>query len=590
MGSGDTTTFQSGPHDVPDLDGLELPTIDASADEKAEFELSGELGRGGMGRVVSARQRALQRSVALKFLKDDRGDPTGLLREAIVTGRLEHPNLVPVHVLARTPQGQPFFSMKRVEGTPWSEVLRGPRALTLVQHLEVLRKVCDAVAFAHSRDVIHRDLKPSNVLLGAFGEVYVVDWGLAAALRPDTVLPLATESGPGGTPAYLAPEAAHEATRLGPWTDVFLLGATLYEVLAGRPPWGGASVHETMVLATECVEPPLDRAVPAELAQICRRAMKKDPAERFATVREFQQALVDWLEHREALEVHERSMRTLGHLEAMLRAQSEESSLHGLNAQALFNECRFGFEQVRRTFPAFVPAREGLLRATTAMVRSELERGEARAARMLLSQLEDAPAGLAAEVEAAERAEAEQSKRLTRLEQRERETSTESARDPKAAYSRVVAVVTVLGSVVAQALVSSGRYEFTTGVGLVFAAALLLNSLGYAVFLARQKDVNELQRRISHGLAGLNAASAALWWLAVSADLPFHHALVAYFVLNAAGWWTAAIVIEQRGVLVAVGFAVAAVVGAVFPQWVNGAGVVVGVSFWLLARRLRSPT
>src|SRR4051812_36236461 len=115
-GSGETTTFQSGPHAMPDLvdEQATLPVIDLSS--ATEFELGETLGEGGMGKVVSARQMALQRSVAIKFLKGEGHDVTALLREAIATGRLEHPNIVPVHVLAKTSEGAPFFSMKRVEG------------------------------------------------------------------------------------------------------------------------------------------------------------------------------------------------------------------------------------------------------------------------------------------------------------------------------------------------------------------------------------------------------------------------------------------------------------------------------------------
>lgn len=406
--SGETTTFQSGPHAMPDLgdEQTTLPVIDLTVNSAAaEFELGETLGEGGMGQVVSARQKTLQRSVAIKFLKAEGGDATVLLREAIATGRLEHPNIVPVHVLAKTTEGVPFFTMKRVEGTPWNEALKGKRSL--VEHLEILQRVCDAVAFAHSRGVIHRDLKPANVLIGAFGEVYLVDWGLAASLRADSVLPLASDAAIAGTPAYLAPEAALSTGKVGPWTDVFLLGATLYEVVMGRPPWVAGSVPETIALAAAANEPPFDAMVPTELANICRRAMQRDPAARFESVRAFRDAITDYLHHREAFELHERTLAKLAQLE---RATGGAPAT--VPIERLFTECRFGFEQVGQAWPDFEPARAALRRTLVVMVRHELGRNAVQSARALLSEMVQPPAELVIQVEDAERAEREKAARL----------------------------------------------------------------------------------------------------------------------------------------------------------------------------------
>jgi eukaryotic-like serine/threonine-protein kinase len=585
--SGETATLPAG--SAPGMAKewtASLPVIQIGpAQSGAEFQLEAALGEGGMGRVVSANQVALQRSVAVKFLKDEHGDSSALLREAVVTGRLEHSNIVPVHVLARSAEGEAFFTMKRVEGTPWSDALGKKR--TLVEHLEVLHRVCDAVAFAHSREVIHRDIKPANVLIGSFGEVYLVDWGLAAALRPDRVLPLASEAGMGGTPAYLAPELVNDVTNQGAWTDVFLLGATLYELLMGRPPWLAGSVAESLALAAEAKEPAFDASVPAELAGICRRAMQKSPAARFAGASAFKDAITDYLRHREALEMHDRAMTLLAELERLAKNASAEQSVHGLSIQRLFTECRFGFEQVRRSWPEFKPAREGLRRAQMLLIGHELALRAPRAARVLLSELEQPPAELVAAVEEAEALEREKAARLTQLEEQARDLSPEAARSFKAFSVRLVAVMSTAAALVAQALETSGVYRFTTRDGVVLSIFLLLSSLLYWRSLSRQADVNQLQHRTSVSLVGLSVVSAVGWLLAWRHGADAHFGLLLFFVVNAAGWWAGAM-IEPRGRRVAAGFVLAALVGELFPAYATGAGVFVGLGYWLLADTLRA--
>ena len=583
--SGETTTFQSGPHGMPELDeeAASLPVIDLHGDSAiAEFELGETLGEGGMGQVVSAKQKALQRSVAIKFLRVAASDASVLLREAITTGRLEHPNIVPVHVLAKTSEGVTFFAMKRVEGTPWSEALRGSRPL--VEHLEILQRVCDAVAFAHSRGVIHRDLKPANVLLGAFGEVYLVDWGLAASLRQDSVLPLASEASLAGTPAYIAPEAASGAGHLGPWTDVFLLGASLYEVLTGQPPWSGGSVAETLVLAASSTrELAFDAKVPAELANICRRAMQRSPEDRFESAVAFRNAITAYLRHREAFELHERTLTNLGELERVTRGE-----VTSVPVERLFTECRFGFQQVRASWPEFEPARAGLRRALTLMIRHELARKAPQSARSLLTEMEHPPTELVMEVEQAERIEQERAARLFVLEQQAKDLSPDSARDLKSVYVKAVAVGAVSFSVLTQALETSGTVHFNSRDGLVFSVVTLLNGLGYSAWLRRQVEANQLQRRIAVALIGLSVLSGLGWGEAYRGDLSLPSALIMYFLISAAGWWTAAVAIETRGAIVAMGFLVAALLAMVFPSFALLSGGCVGLSFWVLSRLLRT--
>ena len=261
------------------------------------YQILGELGRGGMGRVLRALDPEIGREVAVKVLLRPHGsDPEPLERfiaEARITGQLEHPNIVPVYDVGVTEQGQVYYVMKRVAGQSLDAVLTtASEDWSLHRLLAAFVSVCAAVSFAHSRGVIHQDLKPQNIILGAFDEVLVLDWGLAALLRAGLDIPDATISsgGLGGTPGFIAPEAIRAPNAPPtPWMDQWSLGATLYTVLCGRPPYEGPTARATLdaTLAGPPIDPRLrssGRAVPNELAELCQEAMHADPARRLPDV------------------------------------------------------------------------------------------------------------------------------------------------------------------------------------------------------------------------------------------------------------------------------------------------------------------
>jgi serine/threonine-protein kinase len=282
---------------------------------------------GGIGRVWLARDPALGRDVALKELRPERAGNAALgtrfLKEARITGQLEHPGIVPVYELARRPQDdQPFYTMRFVRGRTLTEAahehhqrrLAGQaEPLELLTLLQAFVTVCNTVAYAHSRGVIHRDLKGQNVILGDFGEVVVLDWGLAKLVGRDEdveaasiVLGIGAEGSDHtvqgqavGTPAYMAPEqAAGRLDLIDRRTDVYGLGAILYEVLTGRPPFTGADTYEVLrrVQEEEPVPPrQCNPEVPAELEAVCLRALAKRPAERYAGAGEPAQAVQQWM-------------------------------------------------------------------------------------------------------------------------------------------------------------------------------------------------------------------------------------------------------------------------------------------------------
>ncbi len=321
------------------IDGLKYKTITTIA-------------RGGMGVILQARDLHIRRTVAMKVMKTgaqfSRENVLRFIDEAQLTGQLEHPNIVPVYELGMDEQGETFYTMKFVRGITLDEVLRGLRhgrretveKYPLGALLTIFQKICDAVAFAHSKGVVHRDLKPENVMIGAYGEVLVMDWGLAkqmaAVARPEngveTALP-SREREPVlagaprafqtlhgvvvGTPPYVSPEQARGALdAIDPRSDVYVLGAILYAILTLRPPIEGDTVAEVLdrIVAGDITPPAAlrkpfqsgrfpqtepeekdsflphcpGRRVPEGLSAVAMKALQTEPAQRYGSVGEMQ--------------------------------------------------------------------------------------------------------------------------------------------------------------------------------------------------------------------------------------------------------------------------------------------------------------
>lgn len=270
--------------------------------EVPDYELLDIIGEGGMGVVYAAHQSSIARTVAVKMLKpstkvrDEQRDK--FISEAVVTGELDHPNIVPIYDLGANDQGALFYSMKRVKGTPWDKVIHKKQ---LDENLSILLRVADAVAFAHAGGVIHRDLKPENVMLGDYGEVLVMDWGLArvtpefanadAVYQADSL---------GGTPAYMAPEMARgPVERIDKTSDVYLLGAILYEIIGNQPPHSGRDVMQCLMSASQNRIDPI--RYDGELKEIALKAMATKQEDRYPTVKEFQAAVRVYQSHSESL-------------------------------------------------------------------------------------------------------------------------------------------------------------------------------------------------------------------------------------------------------------------------------------------------
>jgi serine/threonine-protein kinase len=332
--------------------------LERSPDER--YEHRALLGEGGMGEVRLCKDKRFGRDVAMKVVRSGQGSKGDLrarfLREARVQGQLEHPAIVPVYDVGRDAAGNLFFTMKRLRGSTLEEVITRLRSrdsdtgalYTRHKLLSAFLDVCQAVHFAHARGVVHRDLKPGNVMLGSYGEVYVLDWGLAKLtgrkdeLQAEEQVDLSSVAGAKtavgalmGTPGYMAPEQiAGDNDGIDHRTDVYALGVILFEILALQPLHGEGSASEVLARtlrgsdARPSVRAP-EREVPPELEAICVRATAARKEDRYASARELHDAVERFLSGDRDLE--RRREMALDHVrrasEAAARAQSDAGTL-----------------------------------------------------------------------------------------------------------------------------------------------------------------------------------------------------------------------------------------------------------------------
>jgi tetratricopeptide (TPR) repeat protein len=377
--------------------GIELRprAVAASGPAQDHDYLVGEvIGQGGMGLVRRGLQTSLGRPVALKTLRLERtATPAAwsrFLTEAAVTAHLDHPGIIPVYDLGVDGEGRPFYVMPLIEGQPWG---RSIGTVPLAYDLEVLLAVADALAYAHSKGVVHRDLKPDNVMLGQFGQVLVVDWGLAVALAPGVPAPAPGAGGArAGTPAWMAPESARgEWQRLGRATDVYQLGGLLHRILAGVPPHAGADAHAQLAAAAANR---IQGRAEGPLAALAARAMADDPAARFADAAQFRSALAEWQDHHESIAL----ARAAG--EQLERAQAGAG--YTAAARACSSAAR-GFAAAMRLWPGNAVAEVSLAAARLAWARLALAEGDLDLADSLLDRRCDGHGAVAEQVRAARR-------------------------------------------------------------------------------------------------------------------------------------------------------------------------------------------
>ncbi len=340
-------------------------------EDGADLAIESLIGEGGMGQVFLARQRSLGREVAVKTTRT--GAPAdvtaALVSEGRIAGQLEHPSIVPVHVLGLDGTGRPAIVMKRIEGIAYDALIRDPthpawedwdgeRGDRLPGHLQILTQICNALHYAHSHGIVHRDLKPENVLIGRFGDVYVADWGIAVPMDdpPDGRLC--------GTPGYMAPEMAW-GEAVDARTDVYLLGATLHEVLTGRPRHDAPTFAGAMELAVASAPFDYDDDVPEPLAALANRACSSEPDNRPATARAFRDALTAFVGRRDSMVLADEARARLDRVIELAASPLGEDGAREIDQHSA--AARFGFEQALARWEDNEDAKEGLSSLDTAL-------------------------------------------------------------------------------------------------------------------------------------------------------------------------------------------------------------------------------
>src|SRR5216117_2682441 len=293
--------------DEPNVDPMLKPGRDRAAraakmlGDFGDYELMEEIGRGGQGVVYRARQKSLNRTVALKVIGLGHWATEAHLkrfrREAEAAASLEHPCIVPIHEVGER-DGSCYFSMKFIEGGQLDEVVRRT-PMSIRQAVELIAKLARTVHYAHEHGILHRDIKPGNILLDAKGEPHLTDFGLARLVESESTVTRTLEVIV--TPSYMAPEqAAGNNTKLTNATDVYGLGAVLYQLLTGHPPFAGGTTYETikLLLETEPRSPRLwNPKVDRDLSTICLKCLEKDPQRRYSSALALAEDLERWRKH-----------------------------------------------------------------------------------------------------------------------------------------------------------------------------------------------------------------------------------------------------------------------------------------------------
>lgn len=521
--------------------GLTLASGALALDETTRAALAAEplvlgdvLGQGGMGVVHVAEQRSLRREVAVKRLAAgaDESALASLLKEAWIGGLLAHPNVAPVHALTEL-DGAPAVVMKRIRGSSWRDALRdlsrlpeGERAEPLTHHLRIFVAVCNAVHHAHQRGVLHLDLKPENVMLGRFGEVSVVDWGLAAGWGPSAPswMPRADEiRSVSGTPDYMAPEiASASGAALSPRTDVYLLGATLHEVVTGKAPHRGGPALDRMLRAYRSEPFAYPAAVPAELAAILHRAMHRDPAERFASAEALRDAVERFLVDRRAdariAEAHDRVAR----LEAAVEWGTGEAEV----ARA-FGGARFALREAEQARPGFEGHPALRERLHVAMARAALDAGNLALAEEHLRALTRSSEELRARLAALRARDAERSRRVRSLERLAEESDLDRGSRFRRRVLSASAAALLLGNLAYAWREHAGALPHDYGTMLLEGLGVWLVVGAFVVF-RRAALFRNHANTVMFTIAILSGAALQALWAALWAlDVPFERAIPA---------------------------------------------------------------
>lgn len=580
-----TRRVDSGPQEqVGHLPRLMGPTEAATTrDTMPELRVKGQLGEGGMGLVQLAEQVPLGRDVAIKKVREESMSDEArivLLREGWTTGLLEHPNVVPVYTLGRDEHGEPVIVMKRVEGVPWMDIIDDPELAPSAfehsdpteLHVEVLVQVCNAIHFAHSRGIIHRDLKPENIMLGEFGEVYVLDWGIAVSLEEDPrgrLISIKDVTTPAGTPAYMAPEmVSGDGTKLSVKTDVYLLGATLFEALTGRPPHSGETLHQIMFAAFRSEMPSMPDSVPAELVAVCRRAMAKESEERFESVEALRLALLEYREKRESRRLSRTGDKRQEELYELLERERGGADLEEAKLYKVFGECRFAYEQALEIASDNPRAIDGLQAALEMMAERELRHEAHKAASLLVADLPRPNDDLQARLERLSEQLQSREEEFENLQKIKHDKDTEVGRASRSIFAMVTGVVWAALTFGIQLAIGADLVEFTHPFVMSHVVGLILLAGGMLWVGHKKLFQNEVNKRMLLSIVAMFIAAVFMRGAVWAAGTPPEIGLALEMIMYGAAGSALAVGVDLRILWASVPFAVAGVIAAAMPDQV----------------------
>ncbi len=536
-----------------------VPKLSMSA-----LEVGQVIGEGAMGIVRSAVQVSLGRAVAIKSVRRGASvDAVSLvLREAWVTGYLEHPGVVPVHDIVSAPDGVPVVVMRKVDGITWEQRRAasdspdwGGAVDAIEGDLRILLRVAEIVEFAHAKGVLHRDIKPANVMLGAFGEVYLLDWGLAAALSDEVAahLPRADQQrGMAGTVGYAAPEMMGVLDEpLSAASDVYLLGAILYEIICGAAPHTRPTMRQALA-SIGASPPPMPPQTPPRIASLCERAMQLHPQSRHQTAAAFRHDVVKLLQSRECDRLLLAAQSTLARLVEACAKDETRSRIYDL-----FGECRFAFQAASRSDADDARAKRGLAVAASLLVEYELTR-EPRVALALLDEWRTVEPGLAAKVRAAAEAEAKELAKLSRVNE---------DHNPRVGRRTRIGTFIFFGVLWSITSLSGDQLGPPTPVRFAIGTALELPLIALAYALLTPLRSSRFNRRIVGSVVLVVIFQVGLYLTGPLLNLP----LVALRTLQIAIWALMAsaltLLVDRRLVAMSAALVAAYIVAVLFPSW-----------------------
>lgn len=537
-------------------------------------ELREKISDGGMSRVIRAQQLSLRRDVVVKTSDID-AECDRLLSEAYVTGALEHPNIVPIHDLLINADGRPQLVLKHIEGRSWHEIIESGETISEfdddpIEHaLRIGVAVSQALSYAHERGIVHRDVKPANVMLGQFGQVYLVDWGLGATYVDDARalgLPRVPTKEIAGTPAYMAPEQ-YEGLRegIGPWTDVFLLAGTLVHAITGQPPWRRNDSGER-------VRAPLPEHTPPALVSLLDRALALEPSKRLQSAAEFRYALESYRRQQGSRSLSNQAQQTAerateahdaGDLDLVERAATE--------AEVLFRAALSEWPDNRR-------AKEQRSAFLKWRVEQALAQGEGPVASRIVATWPDAPAELKQRIE-------NETERALRESIQVDKMKTDL--DPSVGVTTRLQLLYVLGPLWVGSWATLAYFE-SVMLALVSSVAVFILTLSVVLSLRKTLFGNQLNSvtvgtllsalagtcivfAVDHLQQGALSDAATLIMLVYAMSAVFFGLSVNSSAYAIAGLWTllmiTSLLLPQHGLWIIVGGATASTIAALVANW-----------------------